>query len=122
MDWYLHPGFFPLYWRDRFVRGGIIVATVGAAALWLGLLLAIKQLPEIAFLHYNIYFGIDLIGSRYQLLVLPAIGSVVLVINGVLGAVVFPMEKALTYFLVGAAVLTQLLFILAAVFLLFVNF
>lgn len=58
---------------------------------------------EFHVLHYNSYFGIDLLASPLKLLNIPFIGIVILVLNLILAYVFFifkPGFKILSYFLV----------------------
>lgn len=48
-------------------------------------------------LHYNIYFGIDLYGPWYQILVLPATGLAFLFINFILSFILYKRVRLYSY-------------------------
>jgi len=100
-----------IFWRNLFIRYTTIAAIVLQIGMWL--LLVWKFLPiarqlEIVSLHYNIYFGIDLIGSWYGILTIPAVGLVFILVNSILILALFKREKFLSYFLAGCNVLINL--------------
>ncbi len=49
--------------------------------LWLWLLLFIKPTGESQVLHYNIYFGIDQLGTGFKLYLMPLFGLVIIAAN-----------------------------------------
>lgn len=101
----------PVRRRERIL---IVMAGVLNLGLWVFLSWKLRQLPATIPLHYNIYFGIDLIGPWYQLFVLPGLGFFTLLLNTIL-ARVFSQEPMLSAFLLWTALLTQLIFFAAAV-------
>jgi len=58
------------------------------AALWILAFIAFPQQGPAAILHYNAIVGIDFIGAGTQIYILPVLGLIVLLGNGVLGLVV----------------------------------
>ena len=69
-------------------------------------------------LHYNIYFGVDLIDNKYQIFKLPLIALVVLTINCYLGKLVYKQEKLVSYILVWASLAVMIILVFAGVFIL----
>lgn len=71
-------------------------------------------------LHYNIYLGVDQLGSWYQIFLLPALGLVLFLFNLILQTVAFRKEKLLATMLAVATVLIEglLLFAMALIVLL----
>jgi hypothetical protein len=72
-------------------------------------------------LHYNIYFGIDLVGAPRRLFFLPAFGSLVWLLNSCLAYWLYTKEKVLSHFLVFGALAVQLILILADIFITIIN-
>lgn len=60
------------------------LAIVVNALTWGVLLWKVPYTGNTVFLHYNIYFGIDLAGEWKQLLLMPGSGTLILVVNTVL--------------------------------------
>ena len=54
---------------------------------------------ESVVLHYNIYFGIDLIGGWYRVFNLAYVGLAIFLFNLLIGGFVYLREKVLTIFL-----------------------
>jgi len=61
-----------------------IISAVIHSAIWILLLWKIPYTEQTVFLHYNIYFGIDLTGSWAQLLWMPLSGLVILIVNTII--------------------------------------
>jgi len=116
-----HPTRLYLYHSDKIIRPNLFFSLTANLFLWLFLLWQVRNFPESISLHYNIYFGIDLLGLRYQTLLLPALGLIFLVINFLAGLIIFTKERILSYFLAGLSSFEQLIFILAVIFIVLVN-
>lgn len=82
------------------------------ASLWLAIWLRFRGVREAVPLDYDIYFGINAIGSWTRLFKLPAFGLVILAANLFLVAAFAKKEKFVGYFLSLAALLVQLLLML----------
>ncbi|MBL7141898.1 hypothetical protein ISS21_02285 [Patescibacteria group bacterium] len=72
------------FWRDKKILGLIGEAGVLNLLLWLYILFTFWGTIEPIVLHYNILFGIDSVGPWRKLLVLPLLGSGILIVNSVL--------------------------------------
>lgn len=73
------------------------------------------------YLHYNIYFGIDNIGSWYMALVIPLLGLLILVVNNILAYFFYIRDKVLSRILVLCAAFLQLVLLVASVFVILLN-
>lgn len=109
------------YTRSRLVRFGLLFSFLLNVSIWLVLAWASQRLPDLMPLHYNIYFGIDQIGSWYQIFAMPLYGLVVLAINFFLGFVLFRFEKMISYVLIGGAFAIQILILMASISVLYIN-
>lgn len=108
--------------KDRFVKACFFVGILVNILLWLWLGFNFRNLSDTVFLHYSIYFGIDLIGPWYQILFIPLLGMVLFAVNFALGFVFYKIEKMLGYFLVASAAFFQFVLLLASFFIISVNF
>lgn len=78
---------------------------------------------NLAVLHYNVVFGIDLIGDANQLYLTPLIGAVVLIINIFLGALLKDSrDKLLSVMLLSVALLVNIACLIALYFSYIINF
>ncbi len=67
-------------------------------------------------LHYNIYFGIDLLGPWWYSFFFPAIGTGVFLANSVLTVLVYRKERVAAFFFSLASALIELFLLLAVYF------
>jgi hypothetical protein len=74
-------------------------------------------------LHYNVYFGVDVIGAWWQLYFLPAIGLIILTINTVLGYLFYQKkERIIAHLLMLATFIVQIGMTVGVVSLLIINY
>ncbi|OGY47236.1 MAG: hypothetical protein A3J62_03535 [Candidatus Buchananbacteria bacterium RIFCSPHIGHO2_02_FULL_38_8] len=106
-------GVIRLYFSDKFIQVNLFLSLLINMALWLVLIGRRSSFSDLIPLHYNIYFGIDLLGYWYEIFLLPIFGLLVLLANFILGLPLFSRERILAYFLIGASSLAQLIFLLA---------
>ncbi len=109
------------FFQDNLIKINLFLGILLNLGLWFWLFWQSRSFTDLITLHYNIYFGIDLLGPWYQIFLLPALGSLFLVLNVFLTAIVYKKEKILGYFLMVASSFSQVIFILAAIFIIFVN-
>lgn len=102
--------------RDRVVLISFILSFLLNLFIWLFLYFKIKPSPNPIFLHYNIYFGVDLIGPWWRIYLLPLTGILALFINFIISAIIYDKEKILSYFLMIIAGFLQVFLILSAIF------
>jgi hypothetical protein len=74
-------------------------------------------------LHYNVYFGVDLIGSWWQIFMLPLMGALILVVNAFLAYIFFEQkERIASHLLLLAAFAVQAGVSIAAVSVILINY
>lgn len=83
--------------------------------LWLIIFIYVKPVVEPIPLHYNIYFGIDLLDYWYKFFYLPAVGLIILAGNLILSAYLSRHDDLIAYFFIISAGAIQLILILASV-------
>jgi len=64
-------------------------------------------------LHYNIYFGIDLIGAWWKLFLVPGAALLIWAVNLVVASVSYRDHRALSYFATGVTLFLEILSFLA---------
>ncbi|MBI5038081.1 MAG: hypothetical protein HZC01_05265 [Candidatus Kerfeldbacteria bacterium] len=73
--------------RDPFLsrdRVSVLLIAAGLAfnvGQWIYLALVVSPYEEVMYLHYNIYFGVDLVGQWYRIFLMPAIGTGIMILN-----------------------------------------
>ena len=95
---------FRLFLKDRWIRLTFVPAFI-ASVLTLVLLFKFFPRADNAVLHYNVYFGIDLLGPWYNVFFLPLIGIGLTLINAVMAASIWRWDRIASYLLaIGAMV------------------
>jgi len=87
--------------------------------IWVVLFVRIKPTQFPIVLHYNIYFGTDLLGHWQQVFALPLIGLIIISINAFL-AWLLPQKK-LKYFLNSASFVCQSFLLIGAISIIVIN-
>lgn len=74
-------------------------------------------------LHYNVYFGVDVIGAWWQVYSLPAIGLVILLVNTTLGYSFYcQKERIIAHLLMLGSFIVQIIMTVAVASLLTINY
>lgn len=107
--------------KNKFVSFSLIFSLLFNIGIWFLLYLFIKPKTEPIFLHYNIYFGIDLIGEWYRIYLIPLSGFVILLVNYLVGAKIYQTKQVLTYLLVGFTIPLQIFLGLSAILIIRIN-
>jgi|ETN01SMinimDraft_4_1059930.scaffolds.fasta_scaffold224961_1 hypothetical protein len=91
----------------------LLWAIVGITILHITYIVSsLKGLPEIIFLHRNIYFGVDLLGEWYYIFTLPIISIVLSTFNAIISRICYTRSRLFSYFLiVGALVVSTVLMV-----------
>ncbi len=90
-------------------------------ATWIWLLVRIGPQEENIFLHYNILFGVDLIGTWTKVFYLPLIGLFILLVNAIIGWLLFRTDKFITQMFNAISLLCQIFILIASSLIIFLN-
>lgn len=85
-------------------------AMVSNAVLWWFIARWNVPATETIPLHYNIYFGIDLLGPWWYFFILPFAGFATLVINCILSILLYARERVAAYVLSITSCIVQIAF------------
>ncbi len=88
-----------LYFRDIWIFAPLLASVLIQVYVWWSLILNIRQDVGQVFLHYNIIFGVDLVGDWWRVYYLPAVGIGVIFVNFLFSATVYLFDKFLARFL-----------------------
>ncbi len=118
--WYLSEVFSHFYFKI------FILACFGINfLLWVFTLLVKNSIKgDLVVLHYNINFGVDLVGKPSKLFVIPIFGLIVVFLNSLLSIVFvkFSGFKFVSQILLGVAIAVNIFLILALYFIYIINF
>lgn len=111
---------------QQFLRRPLVFITVGLAALinfatWTILLIRMSQQTGSVVLHYTVYFGVDLVGSWQQSLLLPAFGLLILCFNAAAAKAFDDTQKLFSHFFLVLTPMFELLLLFAAIFIILAN-
>ncbi|MBI2633757.1 MAG: hypothetical protein HYW80_00415 [Parcubacteria group bacterium] len=90
-------------------------------ASWLWMYLRIPQGSYPFILHYNIYFGQDLLGPRYLLFQIPFLGLTVLGVNLLLASSLFEKSRPYAWLVLGATLVIEMVILYASLIVVYVN-
>ncbi|EKE15854.1 MAG: hypothetical protein ACD_11C00103G0056 [uncultured bacterium] len=125
---YIHSGFIKNIFSHEFFRSTIVHWTLIVLLLlnftcWGLLLFFIRPVDFPLILHYNVYFGVDIIGDWRQIYLLPAIVTLIFIINTILGYFFYKQkERAVTYLLFLASFIAHISALIAIGSLIRINY
>lgn len=88
---------------------------------WLWLIFQIRPQQEDIFLHYNILFGVDYLGSWWKVFYLPIFGLLIFLINTIIGWALFGKDKFIAQILNAVNLFCQIFIFIASALLVFLN-
>jgi len=119
------------FWQSSYkshliVKVNFIISIVLNLILWAGLYYKIQPFSYLTEygtipLHYNLYFGIDLLGKWYTAFVLPFFGLIVIIVNNIIAYNLFVRERFLSYFLLIMQTIVNVALFAAGIFLILLN-
>jgi hypothetical protein len=106
------------------VRFSLLGALLLNAASWIVLVIFIRREQAVVILHYNVYFGVDLIGDWQQVYLLPAIGLLFLTGNTLLAGWFYGRlkERIGAYLLLLASLIVEFGVLIASGSVAFINY
>ena len=105
-----------VYWKDRWVWLPALFMLSFQLFMWVYAALYVRPTADQIFLHYNVVFGVDLIGAWWKILAVPFGGFVIFLLNFSLSWYCYSDDKILARFLAFVATLLNL-FLAVAFFL-----
>lgn len=111
--------FLSFFQRDFFVgalnRVFLVSALLINSIIWTLILIKIRAEAKPIPLHFNAYYGIELVGNGFLFLELPAIGLAIFLLNAYLAAKVYKVDKLLARMLLVGGLVGQAVLLLAAI-------
>lgn len=90
-------------------------------ASWVWLVWNIGKQDQQIFLHYNVLFGVDLIGNWNKMFNLPISGLFILILNATIGWLFFRNDKFISHIFNAIGLITQIIIFIASSLLVFLN-
>ena len=91
------------YLRDRWILASFLASLALLLFQWWYTISRIRPTNELLFLHYNILFGVDLIGEWWKIYLIPLIASILALFNFGLSYFFYQQDRVISRFV---AVLT----------------
>ena len=107
--------------KDRLIFVSQVLAVILNIILWLAVGGKFGWSAEKIPLHFNVVYGIDLLGSARQVYIIPLTGAVLFVVNTALAALLYSREKIFSYFLSFTSLLIQVILLVAVVGIIVLN-
>ena len=87
-----------VFWTDKWIYVPGVIALIFEVLIWLYAAFYVRGAAEPVFLHYNVVFGVDLIGEWWKVLYVPMSGFIIFLINFILAWWVYGQDKILARF------------------------
>jgi len=105
--------------RPKFLRNKTNIFLIFVMVLinisnWILLYVKFKPQSNPIYLHYNIYFGIDLIGPWYQIYIIPVIGLVIIIVNSLFSILLYKKEKIVSIIIIGVTIFMLLIMLFSS--------
>ncbi|PIR73782.1 MAG: hypothetical protein COU40_00735 [Candidatus Moranbacteria bacterium CG10_big_fil_rev_8_21_14_0_10_35_21] len=111
------------FFKKNIVRWLLGVSLLANIADWVVLKIFIKSVDFPIILHYNVYFGVDMLGDWKRVFFLPLIGIILIIINLFLAIYFFNrQERIASYLLLMAILMIQLSLVISSVSLIVINY
>jgi|SRR3989344_8803564 len=104
-----------LFFKDPWIFGPLIGSVLSQLIVWWYILANIKPTVEQIFLHYNVVFGVDLIGDWWKIYYLPLVGIIVMLVNYISGLYFYGHDKLLSRVLTFFTVFFHVFLLIAIV-------
>lgn len=103
------------YLRDMSIRVMLGIVGVVALAVWLVALFRFQPSDFMVPIRYNSFLGVTKLGNWYDLYFIPGIMTFFILINTLLGSVVYKKDKMVGYILVAASIFVSALALLVVI-------
>lgn len=112
---------FRSYWKNKIIMSIFALSCLVNISLWVFLFKNQKSSELPVILHYNLFFGVDYLGGYNEIYLIPAVGAIIIIINTVLGYLLYEREKLASYFLAFNIFIVQSFLLLAGYLIIEIN-
>lgn len=111
------------FFRSKIVFWLIIFSLVANVTNWMGLWILVRPIDGNIILHYNVYFGVDMMGNWKLVFIMPSVGLLLFLINFFLALYFYHQkERIASYILLLASLMIQLSLLVASVSIIIINY
>ncbi len=109
------------YWRDKQIMTILFLSVLLNIFIWIFLIQNQKENGYPIILHYNLFFGVDYLGNYEKIYLIPLSGSIVIIVNSILGHLLYLKEKLAVYFLVFIIFIVQIFLLINSYLIIKIN-
>ena len=111
------------FFLSGLVQWSLIASIILNVANWGFLFYFIRPVDFPIILHYNVYFGVDIIGKWLEAYYLPLIGDIMLIVNAILGYMFYlQKERVVAHLLLLATFFVQVSISIAVASIILINY
>ena len=111
------------YFRSHIILWLLVFIFLANLTNWVLLKIFIKPIDFPIILHYNVYFGVDMMGNWKQVYFLPALGLILFVFNLLLSLYFYKeKDRIASYTLMIASLMVQLSLLVASTGVIIINY
>lgn len=100
----------------------LILSVLVNAAIWLVLYRRIPYTDGIVFLHYNIYYGVDRVGTWNEMWWIPGTGAAALLLNTLFVGLMRRVPQAIAVLALSVTLAVQVMLFVAAILVVLLNY
>ena len=112
---------FRSYWKNKIIMNIFVWSCLMNISLWVFLFKNQRNSDLPIILHYNLFFGVDYLGGYNEIYLIPTVGAIIIIINTVLGYLLYERERLASYFLAFNIFIVQLFLLLAGYLIVEIN-
>jgi hypothetical protein len=109
------------YWKDKQIMGVLFLSILLNIFIWIFLLQNQRENSYPIILHYNLFFGVDYLGDYKNIYLIPLSGLIIIVVNSILGHLLYLKEKLASYFLVFIIFIIQVFLLIDSYLIIKIN-
>jgi len=111
------------FFNNKLVLGALAVAFFVNLVNWLALKIWIEPVDLPIVLHYNVYFGVDVLGDWQKVFLSPVLGLILFLINIGLGLYFYRQkERIASYIILLGNLMLQFCFLIYSISLVIINY
>ena len=112
---------FRSYWKNEIIMSIFALSCLANIFLWAFLFKNQKSSELPVILHYNLFFGVDYLGSYNEIYLIPVVGVIIIIANTILGCLLYKRERLASYFLAFNIFIVQSFLLLAGYLIVEIN-
>ena len=109
------------YWKDKQIMIILFLSVLLNILIWIFLLQNQKENTHPIILHYNLFFGVDYLGNYEKIYLIPLSGLIIIIVNSILGHLLYLKEKLAAYFLVFIIFIIQIFLLIDSYLIIKIN-